>query len=600
MGKRCRAASVLAGVFLLIVVSGAAVPATLDAGGQLPARGAGPAPAPRPTPQGAPARDAVSTAAPADTAVIRGRVLAADTGRPLRRARVTAFAATLGQDSRRTTSTDADGRFEFTELRPARYRVSVTRGGYLPLEYGQRRPGEQGRPVQVGEQERFDNIDFVLPRMSVITGRVTDETGDPIEGVNVYAMRSMFFEGERKLVPVNSGMTRTDDTGAYRILRLEPGSYAVMASTRETWVVNNGTTVTTLGYLPTFFPGVPAPASARRVTVGVGQEVVGTDFSLVPGRAPRVSGIALDSKGRPFTNVTLQDEVRGVNFGSFGSGPRAVVAADGSFTIPNVPPAEYTLAASRTPDQVAIGPPEAALLPLVVVGDDIENVILTGSAGGMVEGTVVANGTAPLKMSSVRLTVTAPFRTQPPPILLGVFRSSSGFGTSAAADDGSFTIPHVFGRSRFQVTVPDGWMLDKVEFGGRDITDQPIELRSGEEWRGVQVTITDRVTTVSGQLLDGRQQPLRDATVLLFPDEPDKWFESSRSIKATRPDQQGQWQITGLPPGDYLAVARDYIEDLAWNDPEYLESLRDDGRKVRIAAGSTQSLAVTVSQPRAN
>jgi len=92
-----------------------------------------------------PPRDAK---APAErgTAIIRGRVVAGDTGRPLRRARITLSSAELGPEARRTVSTNLDGVFEVRELRAARYRISVARGGYLSLEYGQRRPR---RPVSL-------------------------------------------------------------------------------------------------------------------------------------------------------------------------------------------------------------------------------------------------------------------------------------------------------------------------------------------------------------------------------------------------------------------------------------------------------------------
>ena len=55
--------------------------------------------------------------------------------------------------------------------RAARYRVQVTRSGYLPLDYGQRRPGELGRPVELADGQVHRAVDFALPRMSVITGQ---------------------------------------------------------------------------------------------------------------------------------------------------------------------------------------------------------------------------------------------------------------------------------------------------------------------------------------------------------------------------------------------------------------------------------------------
>jgi hypothetical protein len=62
--------------------------------------------------------------------------------------------------------------------------------------------------VQVAEGQTLDKVDFALPRMSTIGGRITDESGEPIEGVRVFSMRQMFFEGKRKLVPVGSRLRR--------------------------------------------------------------------------------------------------------------------------------------------------------------------------------------------------------------------------------------------------------------------------------------------------------------------------------------------------------------------------------------------------------
>ena len=49
--------------------------------------------------------------------------------------------------------------------------------------------------------------------MSNISGRITDENGEPIEGVSIVAMRMLFYEGRRKLVPVSGPSIRTDDEG---------------------------------------------------------------------------------------------------------------------------------------------------------------------------------------------------------------------------------------------------------------------------------------------------------------------------------------------------------------------------------------------------
>jgi protocatechuate 3,4-dioxygenase beta subunit len=547
----------------------------------------------RPAQPGIPPRDAQTPTAKG-TGVIRGRVVAADTGRPLRRARITVSASELGSGASRSTSTDQLGRYEFRELAAARYRVAVTRSGYLGLDYGQRRPGEQGRPLQLAEAGLAERIDFALPRMSVVTGHVSDETGEPMEGVTVIAMRSLFFEGRRRLVPIATATT--DDEGEYRLQKLAPASYVVMASTRETWtVVDPNGKETVFGYAPTYFPGILAGAEARRVSVGLGQQIPGIDLSLIPGRAAKISGIALDSQRKPFSRVSLSDDIRGVNFASFRGAGSATVAADGSFTITNVTPGEYRLSAARMAGEPG-GEPELAETTVIVDGNDLENVVLTGSVGGTVSGRVVVDGGGtPPKWSSVLLTARQPLRNQSSPGLLGTFRNS---GSARVKEDGTFVVEHVFDRARFQVTPPEGWMLKSVTRGGKDITDAELSLRSGEELDDVEVTITDRVTTISGQLIDDKNEPIHEATLIVFRADADKWFESSRAVRATRPDQQGQWRLRALPPGDYLAVALDYVEDGAWNDPEYLESLRRYGTPISLAEGASQTVAVKLTVPK--
>src|SRR5262249_9088852 len=146
--------------------------------------------------------------------------------------RITLSAAELGRDGR-TTSTGLDGRYEITDLPAGRYIVRVARNGYLGFQYGQRRPLEQGKPLQVANKQVVDNIDFSLPRTSVIRGQITDELADPVAGVPVFAMRMAYFQGRRRLVPMGGGpTTQTDDAGEYRISGLAPGTYFVMAQLR--------------------------------------------------------------------------------------------------------------------------------------------------------------------------------------------------------------------------------------------------------------------------------------------------------------------------------------------------------------------------------
>ena len=111
------------------------------------------------------ATGAAQTAEPstkaAATAILRGRVVAADSGQPLRRAQIHIMA--MEGRFPRTTTTDASGRYEFTELPGARYTVMASKGGYVQLSYGQTRSLGAGKPVEILDGRTVEDIDFALP-----------------------------------------------------------------------------------------------------------------------------------------------------------------------------------------------------------------------------------------------------------------------------------------------------------------------------------------------------------------------------------------------------------------------------------------------------
>jgi len=558
--------------------------------------------------QAAPPRD-TRPATQSGTAIIRGRVVAADTGRPLRRARIALSGPELGREGR-STSTNLDGRYEMADLPAGRYTIRVTRSGYLPLQYGQRRPLEPGKPLQLLDKQAIDRIDFALPRASVISGQITDELSEPVADVQVFAMRSTWFQGRRRMVPVGLP-ARTDDAGEYRLTGLSPGSYDVMATLRETWTVTENGVERMLGYAPTYAPGTASLTDARRVTVAVGQAVGNTNFALMPGTAASVSGMAADSLGAPLVSrgIILMQEFAGASGAIMSMGGNATTAADGSFTIKNVPPGSYKVLAQTTRDTQSVRGTvlEIATQPVTLDGADITNLSLTTSMGWSIAGTVIADTGAPPDAPPTRFGVAARLvdpdsgmgmgGAPPPPPPPGAPGGGAIPDSGRVRPDWSFTVVSVFGAARVRPFVPDGWTVKAILHDGRDIADAPIELKSGETLTDVQIVVSNRVTNVSGQLLDDKGAPLVDGTVIVFTDDAAKWMDDSRWVRAVRPDQQGRYQIQGLPPGDYLAVAVDYVEEGIWNDPEYLESIRRHGQRLTLGDAESKSLTLKPVTP---
>ncbi len=517
------------------------------------------------------------------TARIAGRVVAADSGSPLRRAqvRVTSREMRIG----RMVSTDPEGGFVVDELPAGRYTVTASKAGFVSLSLGQARPFEPGRPIELSEKQQFDRADFALPRGSVITGRVVDEFGEAVADATVSAVRFRYQGGERQLTP--AGRTdRTDDIGQFRVFGLSPGNYYVTATLRTGGRFGRFADESDdpSGYAPTYYPGTPNLAEAQRLTVGLGEERVVGDFGLMPTRTARISGTAVDSLGNSLSRaqVVLQPRNGLRMFGGRGGH----VGADGTFTISRVPPGEYTLLAfTRGRDSA----PEFAMLPIVVTGDDVAGLYLMTTAGTTATGRITfdAGVTPDFRPSALRLSA-VPIEPVSGPLRRG--------GGTEIADDWSFqtrglALPSLLRLSR----PPKGWALKTVFLNGRNITDLPLEPRGGRPIEGLEVVLTTQISEVSGTVADGQGRIATDYTVVLFARDRDRWTPQSRFLASARPDQEGRFQARTLPPGEFLAVALDFVEQGEWQDPELLQRLVPLATPFELEEGETKTLELPLS-----
>ena len=128
-----------------------------------------------------------------------------------------------------------------------------------------------------------------------------------------------------------------------------------------------------------------------------------------------------------------------------------------------------------------------------------------------------------------------------------------------------------------------GWNLRAVTVDGRDVTDTPIAIRSGQKLGNVAITFTDKVNEINGSVVDTQSNPVTEYTVLAFSTNTAVWRAQSRQIATARPDQTGMFKIRNLPPGDYYVVTVDPSEQGEWFDPAYLEQHR--GGAVRLTLG---------------
>src|SRR5580698_8673777 len=160
----------------------------------------------------------------ASVSSIAGTVVQEPGSQPLKKVLVQIVAENQKEGGNYTAPTDADGHFHVDNVLPGRYRLFLERTGFVGVNERGLKSDINVFTIQTGQ-----SIEDLLLRMlptAVITGRVTDEDGDPMSGVRVVALKKV--PGKSKWQEA-SGTEATNDLGEYRLAGLFPGQYWIAA-----------------------------------------------------------------------------------------------------------------------------------------------------------------------------------------------------------------------------------------------------------------------------------------------------------------------------------------------------------------------------------
>jgi hypothetical protein len=289
--------------------------------------------------------------------------------------------------------------------------------------------------------------------------------------------------------------------------------------------------------------------------------------------------------GKPMTPAMIMVMQTNTGFG-FSFASSTSTRPDGTFTIAGLAPGDYSLRVQRMGGPSPDGP-ETAMANVTVAGEDVSDVHLIAAKPSTVTGRVIVD---PAAVSSM-----------PPTLMLSLFPVNLvGIPAPPAppariGDDFTFETKSPPGRMRFMLgggfnALPTGWAIRSVRLSGTDVTDAGLEFKPNEDISGVDVELTNKLTTVSGLVTNSRGEASKDYTAIVFAQDKEKWLGNSRYQGSGRPDQDGRFKISGLPPGEYYIIAVDRVEPGQQGDPDFLESVRSRATSLSLNEGETKTV----------
>jgi hypothetical protein len=293
----------------------------------------------------------------------------------------------------------------------------------------------------------------------------------------------------------------------------------------------------------------------------------------------------------------------------------------GKFELHNVPPGPHTLAifggnrisiktgtnsTMGTTGSASAGADDGSMgyAPITMPNADLENITLTVSAPGTIQGKIQIEGGIEAATAELKARITTP-QNLPPDILsrmtaLPTVRLNSfakvGVGNSGntrndgTQPDGSFSLGAV-SRGVYYVAMDSsiqsqGYYVRSMSFDGTDISRAPLEFNGGSG--ELVITMAKGAAEITGTAAAG------GVTVSLWPQTPDR-SSATGNIKTTTADQNGAFKFTNVPPGDYHAVGFAQLPETGLGQyAPYLAALNGEATSIRLQPNTPANASVKV------
>jgi Carboxypeptidase regulatory-like domain len=488
--------------------------------------------------------------------VITGRVIT-DDGQPASDAVILASAIGSDMHGGGRTECDDEGNFKLMGLQPGAYKISASLPGYVNLK-----SASDSQVYRIGE-----NVTIRMVKGGVITGRVTNPHGEPLEMVSVNLLRVRDLEARDASLSLlsqefNNKHFPTDDRGVYRAYGLPPGVYVVSVIDIPIPRFNSGSIPHDS---PTYYPSGKREAGAE-VTVRSGEEVTGVNIRHLGERGYSVTGIVSgDITPSPFFSapaVLLTNEAnKQIEDGAF-------LIASRNFGLHGVPDGVYELKAYG-PSGSSISAP----LRITVKGADITGLNLRLLKASSISGRVVVESPKPSEGCG------RPEKSSVEEIYLQVQKidavnRNQGSHLTAINEKGDFIQPLGDGVYRIIPDLPgDSWYVRAIARTAKeapnktiDVAREGVAVKPGESLTGIEILVAEGAARLRGQVAVTDETQAKDGDsaqprwrVSLIPAE-EAAAENVLRYAETLTRSDGSFELRSVAPGKYYLLAQKVSE----------------------------------------
>jgi 5-hydroxyisourate hydrolase-like protein (transthyretin family) len=507
---------------------------------------------------------------------VTGRVVTAAEGNPLKSARVLLTPNHTRSDSEMyAASTDSEGHFTLKDIPAGSYEFSAAHTGFVEQDY-KAGANDTGPLFSLTSAQKVSDVLFRLVAAGVITGRVSNEDGEPMQRVEVVALRRPseeemedIDESHRHKIEMETvGSGESDDRGQYRIFGLKPGEYFIrttdssffpggrIAMGDDFWVKQ----VLGSDYGSVYFPGVTQSSQAQVIPVKAGEEAQ-ADLTMHRVKTVEISGRVIGGSG-PAANAPIRLEPVDDNESDFD---RQTTSDDkGAFRLRNIPEGSYYIVAYlREPGTVAYE--SRARQKIEVTGDNIDALTVTLTPGVPIRASIKADGSASLSVDRTRL------------FLMSVEEDRQFGGSCELKKDGTCEFKAVHdGSYAIQVAgLDEGTYIKSARSGPDDLLEKGLQVE-GDSPGKIEITVAADSGKLEGSVADD-DGPVAGARVRVVPD-PLTPYNHVR-IQRTKTDQLGHFSLIGIAPGRYVVTARPLVPSSGYKSETQSITLSESDHK---------------------